>query len=213
MEQALKELGSGFLEANRDLREKLSAHELDLTEWRNELLRLIYRFIFFLMVAEDRELLHASDAGSDARRLYAEGYSISTLRALSVRRAAWDRHHDRYEGLKVVFRALAGGEPKLGLTALGGLFSSGQLPTLEASSLPTAPSCRQSSGWAGCRDGSSMAPVNWRAMETEELGSVYESLLELQPQLSDGGRSLVFASVTTEQRGNQRKTTGSYYTP
>ena len=26
-----------------------------------------------------------------------------------------------------------------------------------------------------------VAPVNWRAMETEELGSVYESLLELQP--------------------------------
>lgn len=58
-----------------------------------------------------------------------------------------------------------------------------------------------------------MVPVNWRAMETEELGSVYESLLELQPQLGDDGKTLLFASEAVEQKGNQRKTTGSYYTP
>jgi type I restriction-modification system DNA methylase subunit len=62
-------------------------------------------------------------------------------------------------------------------------------------------------------DASGMVPVNWRAMETEELGSVYESLLELQPQLGSDGKTLVFASEAAEQKGNQRKTTGSYYTP
>ncbi|MBL4557277.1 MAG: hypothetical protein JKP98_09645 [Rhodobacteraceae bacterium] len=49
-------------------------------------------------------------------------------------------------------------------------------------------------------------------METEELGSVYESLLELQPQLGDDGKTLVFASEAAEQMGNQRKTTSSFYT-
>nr|WP_294515932.1 N-6 DNA methylase [uncultured Rhodopila sp.] len=212
VEQALKELGSGFLEANRDLRDKLIAHEIPLTDWFNELLRLVYQLIF-LMVAEDRDLLHAPNADGDARRLYAEGYSLATLRALSARRAAWDRHHDRYEGLKIVFRALAGGEPRLGLPALGGLFLPGLLGTLEAARLTNRAflSAIFRLGWLS--DGSSMAPVNWRAMETEELGSVYESLLELQPQLANDGRSLVFASGNAEQRGNQRKTTGSYYTP
>ena len=62
-------------------------------------------------------------------------------------------------------------------------------------------------------DKTGVVPVNWRAMETEELGSVYESLLELQPQLGDDGKTLLFASEVAEQRGNQRKTTGSYYTP
>lgn len=62
-------------------------------------------------------------------------------------------------------------------------------------------------------DKTGMVPVNWRAMETEELGSVYESLLELQPQLGDDGKTLIFASEAAEQKGNQRKTTGSYYTP
>ncbi|MBW8270914.1 Eco57I restriction-modification methylase domain-containing protein [Caldovatus aquaticus] len=212
VELALKELGSGFLEANRELREKLAAQEIALTEWFNELLRLVYRLIF-LMVAEDRNLLHPPAAGVEERRLYAEGYSLAMLRAQAARRGAWDRHHDRYEGLKVVFRALAGGEPRLGLPALGGLFAPGLLPTLEAARLPNRAflSAIYRLGWIS--DGAGMAPVNWQAMETEELGSVYESLLELQPQLAEEGRRLVFASDAAEARGNQRKTTGSYYTP
>ena len=62
-------------------------------------------------------------------------------------------------------------------------------------------------------DKSGMVPVNWREMQTEELGSVYESLLELQPQIAGDGKSLVFANEASEKKGNQRKTTGSYYTP
>ncbi len=62
---ALKVLGSGFLEANPDLRDKLKSGEVNLTEWFNELLRLVYRLIF-LMVAEDRNLLHPEKAKPDA---------------------------------------------------------------------------------------------------------------------------------------------------
>ncbi len=51
----------------------------------------------------------------------------------------------------------------------------------------------------------SLVPVNWRDMETEELGSVYESLLELTPILVDQGRGLTFADGD-ETKGNQRKT-------
>ena len=51
---ALKLLGSGFLEANPDLAKQIRSGEVNLTEWFNELLRLVYRLIF-LMVAEDRE--------------------------------------------------------------------------------------------------------------------------------------------------------------
>jgi hypothetical protein len=212
VEQALKELGSGFLAANRELREKLAAQEIGLTEWFNELLRLVYRLIF-LIVAEDRNLLHPPGAGAEERRLYAEGYSLTMLRAQAARRSAWDRHHDRYEGLKIVFRALAGGERRLGLPALGGLFAPGLLPTLEAARLPNRAlfSAIYRLGWLS--DGAAVAPVNWQAMQTEELGSVYESLLELQPQLAEEGRRLVFAAEAAEARGNQRKTTGSYYTP
>ena len=196
--------------AAQTLRGHLPDHA-GLTDWFNELLRLVYRLIF-LMVAEDRELLHVPDAKADARQLYAEGFSFAHLRQQAVLRVAWDRHHDRYEGLKIVFRALARGEPRLGLPALGGLFADGQLPALSAARLSNRAllAAIWRLGWL--IEDRAMVPINWRAMETEELGSVYESLLELQPQLADDGRALGFASAATEAKGNQRKTTGSYYT-
>jgi hypothetical protein len=209
---ALKVLGSGFLEANPDLRDKLKSGEINLTEWFNELLRLVYRLIF-LMVAEDRNLLHPEKAKTDARKLYAEGYSLAALRAQCYRAASWDKHHDRYEGIKIVFHALANGQDALALPALGGLFSDDKLPHLETARLRNRAfmEALYRLSWLDQKTG--MVPVNWRAMETEELGSVYESLLELQPQLGDDGKTLLFASEAAEQKGNQRKTTGSYYTP
>lgn len=212
VEKALKILGSGFLEANPDLAKSLTSGEVNLTEWFNELLRLVYRLIF-LMVAEDRNLLHPEKAPTDARKLYAEGYSLAHLRAQCFRAATWDKHHDRFEGVKIVFRALAEGQPALALPALGGLFAADRLPHLETARLRNRAfmEALYRLSWLDQKTG--MVPVNWRAMETEELGSVYESLLELQPQLGDDGKTLLFASEAAEQKGNQRKTTGSYYTP
>jgi hypothetical protein len=212
VEHALKLLGSGFLEANPDLGRRLKSGEINLTEWFNELLRLVYRLIF-LMVAEDRNLLHPADAPAEARKLYTEGYSLAALRAQCIRAASWDRHHDRYEGIKIVFHALATGQEALALPALGGLFADDRLPHLETARLRNRACMEALYRLSWLSDKTSMVPVNWRAMETEELGSVYESLLELQPQLGDDGKTLVFASEAAEQKGNQRKTTGSYYTP
>ena len=212
VEIALKILGSGFLEANSDLAAKLKSGELDLTEWFNELLRLAYRLIF-LMVAEDRNLLHYEKAKSEARKLYAEGYSLAGLRTQCFRHASWDKHFDRYEGVKIVFRALTRGQDALGLPALGGLFSDDRLPHLETARLRNKAFMEALYRLSWLSDKTGMVPVNWRAMKTEELGSVYESLLELQPQLGDDGKTLIFASEAAEQKGNQRKTTGSYYTP
>jgi hypothetical protein len=209
---ALKLLGSGFLEANPELARQIQSGQIPLTGWFNELLRLVYRLIF-LMVAEDRNLLHAPGASTAARSLYADGYSLTALRTLCTRGATWDRHHDRFEGVKVLFRALAAGEEKLALPALGGIFAADQLPSLETARLRNRAFMEALYRLSWLADAAGMVPVNWRAMETEELGSVYESLLELQPQLGPDGKSLVFASDAAEQRGNQRKTTGSYYTP
>ena len=54
--------------------------------------------------------------------------------------------------------------------------------------------------------------MNWRDMGPDELGYVYEGLLELVPQITGDGRSFTFAGAD-ESRGHARKTTGSYYTP
>jgi hypothetical protein len=209
---ALKVLGSGFLEVNPDLATKLKSGDVNLTEWFNELLRLVYRLIF-LMVAEDRNLLHPAGAKTDARTLYSQGYSLAALRKQCYRAATWDKHHDRFEAVKIVFHALAHGQSALALPALGGLFAEDRLPNLKTAHLRNKAFMEALYRLSWLSDKSGMVPVNWRAMETEELGSVYETLLELQPQLGDDGKTLVFASEAAEQKGNQRKTTGSYYTP
>jgi len=55
----------------------------------------------------------------------------------------------------------------------------------------------------------SLRPVDYKNLGAEELGGVYESLLALTPQVSGDGAKFTFA----EFAGNERKTSGSYYTP
>ena len=185
VEAALLSLGNGFLSHsdNGALRERLRSGALPLPEFFGQLLRLVYRLIF-LLAAEDRNLLHPPDAPAAARKLYAEGYSVGALRDRAVRRAAWDRHHDRWEGLLITFVALARGEPRLGLPALDGLFAPGRIPDLETARLANRNLMEAIYRLAWLREDSGLVPVNWRDMETEELGSVYESLLELTPRLT-----------------------------
>jgi N-6 DNA Methylase len=213
VEAALLSLGGGFLghPDNAALRERLASGALPLPEYFGQLLRLVYRLIF-LLAAEDRSLLHPPSAPVAARRLYAEGYSVGGLRDRAVRRAAQDRHHDRWEGLLIVFTALASGEQRLGLPALGGLFEPGTIPDLGGARLANRDLMQAIYRLAWLREESGVVSVNWRDMETEELGSVYESLLELTPRLTEDGRGFAFAEGG-EGKGHARKTTGSYYTP
>jgi hypothetical protein len=107
---------------------------------------------------------------------------------------------------------LAHGEPRLGLPALGGLFSPDQTPDLDTLALSNRSLFRAMYSLAWLRTAVGPVPVNWRDMQTEELGSVYEGLLELTPRLADTGRAMTFAEGI-ETKGNERKTSGSYYTP
>ena len=213
VEAALLALGTGFLAdpANAELRAGLGRGTLKLPDFFGQLLRLIYRLIF-LLTAEDRDLLHPSGTALGPRKLYADGYSLGALRDRAIRRSAWDRYHDAWEGLLITFAALARGEKRLGLPALDGLFAPGTLPDLEALHLSNRALLEGIYRLAWLREDGALVPVNWRDMETEELGSVYESLLELTPRLADDERAMMFAEGA-EQKGNARKTTGSYYTP
>lgn len=213
-EAALKELGQGFIEHrdNDALRAKLAENSLKAQGYFEELLRLVYRLIF-LFAAEDRGLLHPPDAADNAKRIYAEGYAIGRLRERAMRRTAWDRHGDAWEGLKASFKGLARGEQRLGLPALGGLFSPDALPNLEAAKIENRRLLAAVFRLAWFHPvGQPLTKVNWRDMETEELGSVYESLLELTPRAEAATRRFYFAEGD-ETKGNARKTSGSYYTP
>jgi hypothetical protein len=175
-----------------------------------QLLRLVYRLIFLLTV-EERGLLHPEASSAGTRRLYADGYSLKHLRERSVRRSAHDRFSDLWEATKIVFRGLRSGEPRLALPALAGIFSKNQCPTLDIAKLENRALLLAMFRLSWLREPSGLARVNWRDMGPEELGSVYESLLELVPEMSMLQRSFRFAGDDADE--HSRRTTGSYYTP
>lgn len=213
VEEALKVLGQGFLAHpdNGALRTALHSGALSTDAYFGELLRVVYRIIFLLTV-EERGLLHPRRTPEALRSLYADGYGFKRLRDRSARRAAHDREGDLWDAAQIVFRSLAEGEPRLGLPALGGLFAPHQCPHLDRAALQnrTLLLALFRLGWM--RERAGLVRVNWRDMGPEELGSVYEGLLELVPRVSQDGRKFSFA--TDEQgRATARKETGSYYTP
>ena len=214
---ALLILGEGFIQhpANDALRGLLHHGELTKDAYFQQLLRLIYRLIFVFSV-EERGLLHPKDdskAAQAARRAYAEGYALARLRDLCLKRRARNRFDDHWQALRIVFKGLSEGEPRLALPALGGLFATSQCPALDAASLDNAHllAAMQNLRWASHKG--VLAPVDYRNMGPEELGSVYESLLELVPEIDLPARQFGFVGLTSEgsTAGNARKLSGSYY--
>jgi hypothetical protein len=156
--------------------------------------------------------LHSPDAPSEAKDLYAAGYGFAQMRDRSARRSSHDHHHDAWEGAKTVFGALEHGQALLGLPALGGLFAPSQTPDLDSAALSNKAFLSAVFRLSWLIEEGRRVRINWRDMATEELGSVYEGLLELVPTRSDNGRKFSFAGGD-EGRGNARKKSGSYYTP
>lgn len=219
VEQALLTLGEGFIQHsdNSVLRQQLDSGELSKDAYFQQLLRLIYRLIFLFSV-EERGLLHPQDEtqkGQAARRAYAQGYAMARLRDLCLKRRSRNRFDDQWQALRIVFKGLAKGESRLALPALGGLFAETQCPQIDRAALSNAHllTVMQHLRWAS--HNGNLAPVDYRNMGPEELGSVYESLLELVPEIDLHARKFGFVGITSEgsTAGNARKTSGSYYTP
>ena len=216
VQSALESLGSGFLNhpANGALRDALfKNHTLSKQQFHEQLLRLVYRFLF-LFTAEDRDLLFPRevDKGDPRRRIYREGYSVSRLRELAIKRSAYEGDYsDLWELQRLVFQQLSIGNSPLGLPGLGGLFSLEQCTDLQAAELRNGPLLRaiKAIGWFDA--GGSFTRVRYRDLNTEELGSVYEGLLELHPDPVPKG--LAWEWRYSGGAGSDRKTTGSYYTP
>ncbi|MGA7935725.1 MAG: N-6 DNA methylase, partial [Kovacikia sp.] len=220
VEEALKILGTGFLQHpdNEDLRQKLSlsvgeSDGLTDTDYYRQLLRLIYRLLF-LMVAESRNLLQQTE-DQDKERIYREYYSLERLRALAER-LSWRREgfQDLWQGLRVTFRLFDEnwrGE-LLGLSPLNGvLFGSRSLLDIDKCAIDNHDLVQALQHLSLYEQKGQKRRVNYGALDVEELGSVYESLLDFHPQVvrREALQSWEFQLVV----GSERKTTGSYYTP
>jgi hypothetical protein len=189
----------GFL-AN-DPQRPQALDDLYLDEIRNAALVLLYRLLFVLH-AEDRDLLPVRDARYD-------GYSLRRLRQeISVRRDAHESFSVRlfrdYERLRALFRAVGEGDDALGLPPYnGGLFSDAQHATLARLRLPDASLCE-------VVDALSRTPggrwINYRDLSVQQLGSIYERLLEYRVVAPDRKTPRI------EQGIYARRVSGSFYT-
>lgn len=222
--KALQVLGAGLTSHphNSALQAALSTNQLAPAELHAELLRVVYRLIF-LFVAEDRQiegqpLLHPQDRSDKARlarERYAAHYGTARLRELAGN-IRGSRHGDLWRQFKLLARLLSddqtldGARGALALPVLGGfLWGESATPHLSDAELTNHDFLEVLRHLAYTRQGKALRSVDFRNLGAEELGGVYETLLELTPQVSGGGRKFEFA----EFAGNERKTSGSYYTP
>ena len=205
VEEALTILGNAFLThpANEELLQKLKSKQMSSVDFYRQLLRLIYRFLF-LLVSEDRGLISPNP-------IYRDHYGIARFRRMLDVRAAWTDHPDLWLSLRTLFRLfqddkLAG---ILDLAPLNGeLFASQTLDDCLVCNRDLLAGFWHLAYYQE-RAGAPSRRVNYAALDVEELGSVYESLLEFHPDIAveSPGRfhfDLIF--------GSDRKTTGSYYT-
>lgn len=189
------------------------------------MLRAIYR-ILFLAVVEERGLTHSPDKASEAdRRLYYDYYSLARLRrmVLTAGHLVEPRKANLWSDLiEFTFGLYEGhyGE-MLGLPALAtGIWAPHQLGCLENTVLPNEafvklmrPLC------AFTNDAGATVPINYGSLDVEELGSIYEGLLELSAQIEKDVHGqprfmLEDLAKNKDKKGSSdRAKSGSHYTP
>ncbi len=215
VENSIRDFANGFLThpANEALRSDVASGNLKPETYYKNLLRLIYRLLF-LMVIEERDLVFPERTAKAQREVYRRYYSVQRLRLLSEKRYLSDpRRHDLWLALTSTFRLFEANGPggKLGIAPLAGdLFSSDAIGQIAGCTLgnDVLLRCLNSLSVYEHPDTHQPIRVNYGALNVEEFGSVYEGLLEYDPEFTIDGSHVEFGF----RQGDQRAATGSHYT-
>ena len=176
-----------------------------LEQVRQGALILLYRLLFVLF-AEDRDLL------PDERGPYA-AYSLTRIRRevadhRAEGRTASPRAAIYWARLKGIFTAIANGDDELGVPPYnGGLFEPQAAPLLERVELPDAVVAEIVFALSHVEGERGPKYVNYRDLSVQQLGSIYERILEFGLRLDDKG------AVAVDRDDDERHDSGSYYTP
>ncbi len=182
-----------------------AAPDADLQEVREAALILLYRLLFILY-AEDRELLPIRDSRYD-------DYGLRERVRLDVRRRKDQKDTfstslaNYWSAIDNLSRALNEGDRSIGLPPYnGGLFSPQQTPLLDRVRLGDALMAEVIDALSFRIVDEQRRYINYRDLSVQQLGSIYERLLEFEVVRVDNEvrvRPNIFA----------RKGSGSYYTP
>ena len=177
----------------------------ELAELRAPALILFYRLLFVLY-AEDRGLLPVNDSRyedyglrkpvrDDIARRMADGSALSS------------RATNYYDHLMTLSQLIDQGDAAIGLPPYnGGLFNDAAAPLLANVRLPDAAIAPIIYDLSHTETPEGRRFVNYRDMSVQQLGSIYERLLEREPVWDDDG------NVVARPNSYARKDSGSFFT-
>ena len=181
-----------------------------LADARHAALIFLYRLLFVLY-AEDRGLLPVNDPRYDDYGLR-KRVRDDVAGRMAVKDAFSGVATNYYDRLATLFTLIDQGDPSIGLPPYnGGLFAPDAAPLLRDVRLPdsvVAPVIYDLSHTAVTLRGKTERRfVNYRDMSVQQLGSIYERLLEREPARGADG------ALTLRPNAYARKDSGSFYTP
>lgn len=220
VENSLKTFANGFLShpENEQLRQRILEEKISARKFYQVNLRLVYRLLF-LMVVEERKLIFLSSKEiSGNEEIYNNFYSLHRLTVLAENLYYVDKSKkDLWLSLNATFKLFEDENfgKKLGIQPLGsGIFSPDALGELDGTNLDNENLLKALKFFTSfVNDNKQIIRVNYADLNVEELGSVYEGLLDLEPVFYNTEKEKVGElSFDFSNEGMDRKTTGSYYT-
>ena len=180
--------------------------QYELAEIREAALIFLYRLLFVLY-AEDRGLLPVNDARYEdyglrkpVREDIARKTGAGTL--FSARATNY------YDHLMTLGRLIDEGDAAIGLPPYnGGLFNAAAAPLLAQVHLSDAVIAPIIHDLSHAETSEGRRFVNYRDMSVQQLGSIYERLLEREPVRDDAG------DIVVRPNSYARKDSGSFFTP
>ena len=180
--------------------------EESLVASRDAALIFLYRLLFVLY-AEDRGLLPVNDERYDDY-----GLRKPVRDDIASRMAADDTYSaiatNYYDHLTTLFKLIDKGDESIGLPSYnGGLFAVEAAPLLETVRLADEEIAPIIYDLSHAEDSQGVRRfVNYRDMSVQQLGSIYERLLEREPVRDDDG------NISIRPNPYARKDSGSFYT-
>ena len=178
----------------------------DLSRVRHAALILLYRLLFVLY-AEDRGLLPVNDPRYEdyGLRKPVRDHVAHRMQGSAVFSASASSYYDH---LMTLFRQIDEGDESIGLPPYnGGLFASEAAPLLKTARLTDKIVGDIIYDLSHTETEGARHFVNYRDMSVQQLGSIYERLLEREPVRDDNG------GIVVRPNSYARKDSGSFFTP
>ena len=182
------------------------AADAPMPQVRHAALIFLYRLLFVLY-AEDRGLLPVDDSRYDDYGLR-QRVRDDIARRMARQDAFSGAASSYYDHLTNLFRLIDRGDPSIGLPPYnGGLFAHDAAELLNQVRLPDAVIAPIVHHLSHTQTDDRPGYVNYRDMSVQQLGSIYERLLEQEPVRGPDGK------VKVRPNPYARKDSGSFYTP